>query len=67
MYIRTYIGLLQFDLVEFEVSVGFVDRNIWLVVRNMNLELIEKLELEIQMWDHYYSNGTWERLGGVKS
>lgn len=37
-YIHT--GLLQFDLVEFEVPMGFLDANVWLVVRKMDLKLI---------------------------
>lgn len=41
----TYIctGLLQFDLVESEVPVGFLDVNVWLVVRNMDLEFMREV------------------------
>ena len=42
---NTYIhtGLLLFDLMEFEVPVGFLDGSVWLVVRNVDLELIREV------------------------
>lgn len=41
---NTYIrmGLLLFDLVEFEVPVGFLNENVWLVLKNMDLKLIRE-------------------------
>lgn len=41
MYKHT--GMLQFDLVQFEMCVEFLDRNVWFVVRNTVLKLIREV------------------------
>lgn len=42
MYIHT--RMLRLDLVQFEMCLEFLDRNVWLVVRNTVLKLVKEVK-----------------------